>query len=61
MHDVTRPFAALLIAFGVMTVIAPFPFPLIGYGASPILGFGLALGAVAGTRRARLSGKSPIR
>jgi cell division protein FtsW (lipid II flippase) len=39
--------AALLTAFGVMAMIAPFPFPLIGYGASPILGFGLALGAAA--------------
>lgn len=39
--------AALLVAFGAMAVIAPFPYPLIGYGASPILGFGLALGAAA--------------
>lgn len=36
--------AALLLALGAMAVIAPFPYPLIGYGASPILGFGLALG-----------------
>jgi hypothetical protein len=28
-------------------VAAPFPFPLIGYGAAPILGFALALGASA--------------
>lgn len=40
--------AALLAGFGLAALIAPFPFPLIGYGASPILGFGLALGA-AGT------------
>lgn len=37
--------AALLIGLGVMAVLAPFPYPLIGYGASPILGFGLALWA----------------
>lgn len=42
-----RPVAVLLAALGAMAVIAPFPFPLIGYGASPILGFGLALGAMA--------------
>ncbi|MFM7404760.1 MAG: hypothetical protein ACKO1N_11900 [Erythrobacter sp.] len=41
--------AALLTGFGAMALIAPFPFPLIGYGAAPILGFGLALGAA--TRR----------
>ncbi|WP_017666392.1 hypothetical protein [Porphyrobacter sp. AAP82] len=28
-----------------MALVAPFPFPLIGHGAAPILGFGLALGA----------------
>lgn len=39
--------AALLVAFGAMAMIASFPYPLIGYGASPILGFGLALGATA--------------
>jgi len=37
--------AAILIALAAMAVIAPFPYPLIGYGAAPILGFGLALGA----------------
>lgn len=31
--------AALLVVFGAMAMIAPFPYPLIGYGASPILGF----------------------
>ena len=30
-----------------MAMLAPFPFPLIGYGASPVLGFGLALGAAS--------------
>jgi cell division protein FtsW (lipid II flippase) len=39
--------AALLCGLGIAAVLAPFPFPLIGYGASPILGFGLALGAIA--------------
>jgi cell division protein FtsW (lipid II flippase) len=39
--------AALLTAFGVMAMLAPFPYPLIGYGASPIIGFGLALGATS--------------
>lgn len=37
--------AAMFVTLGVMAMIGPFPFPLIGYGASPILGFGLALGA----------------
>lgn len=36
---------ALLCGMSIAAVLAPFPFPLIGYGASPILGFGLALGA----------------
>lgn len=45
--DEARPVVALLAATGAMAVIAPFPFPLIGYGAAPILGFGLALGAMA--------------
>jgi cell division protein FtsW (lipid II flippase) len=39
--------AALFTAFGVMAMLAPFPYPLIGYGASSILGFGLALGAAS--------------
>lgn len=39
--------AALLTAFGGMAMLAPFPYPLIGYGASSILGFGLALGAAS--------------
>lgn len=39
--------AALLVALGVMAITVPFPYPLIGYGASSILGFGLALGATA--------------
>ncbi len=38
--------AALLAGLGLAAMLAPFPFPLIGYGASPIIGFGLALGAV---------------
>jgi hypothetical protein len=42
--------AALLVTLGAIACLAPFPFPLIGYGASPILGFALALSA-AGTAR----------
>lgn len=42
--------AALLVTLGIMACLAPFPFPLIGYGASPILGLALALSA-AGTAR----------
>lgn len=37
--------ATLLWGFGIAAMLAPFPYPLIGYGAAPILGFGLALGA----------------
>lgn len=51
--------AALLVGLGLLATIAPFPFPLIGYGASPILGFGLALGASAreyGCKAGELSG-----
>ena len=36
--------AGLLFGFVAMAVIASYPTPLIGYGAAPILGFGLALG-----------------
>ena len=42
----THALAALLVGFAAMAVIAPFPFPLIGYGAAPILGFGLGIGAL---------------
>ncbi len=42
----TFALAAVMSGFGAMAMIGPFPFPLIGYGASPILGFGLALGAL---------------
>lgn len=55
-REVVRPerhaIAALLVALGLMAMIAPFPFPLIGYGASPILGFGLALGVAGSLSRA---------
>ena len=44
--------AALLVTLGAMACLAPFPFPLIGYGASPILGFGLALSAMGTARKA---------
>lgn len=39
--------AAVMVGLAVAAVLAPFPFPLIGYGASPIIGFGLALGSIA--------------
>lgn len=58
-RDEARPLAALLIVLGAMAVIAPFPFPLIGYGASPILGFGLALGMIG--RRAQADARTPFR
>jgi hypothetical protein len=38
----------LLCGFTLAAILAPFPFVLIGYGASPILGFALALGRLAG-------------
>jgi len=44
--------AALLATLGVMACLAAFPFPLIGYGASPILGLALALSAAGTARRA---------
>ena len=37
--------AAMLVAAGMMASIAPFPYALIGYGASPIIGLALALSA----------------
>jgi hypothetical protein len=37
--------AAMLVTLGAMASIAPFPYPLIGYGASPIIGLALALSA----------------
>ncbi|WP_379921034.1 hypothetical protein [Erythrobacter sp. R86502] len=58
MHDETCALAALLVALGAMAVIAPFPYPLIGYGAAPIIGFGLAFGATrqrAGNRNGNLA------
>lgn len=48
--------AAMLTALGVMALLAPFPYPLIGYGASPILGFALALGATARREQLRVDG-----
>lgn len=47
--------AALLTGLGLAAVIAPYPYPLIGYGASPILGFGLALGAAARREQLRVT------
>ncbi|MFM7349752.1 MAG: hypothetical protein ACKO01_09720 [Erythrobacter sp.] len=37
--------AGLLAGLALAALLAPFPWPLIGYGASPILGLGLGLGA----------------
>lgn len=53
--------AALLVALGAMAVIAPFPYPLIGHGAAPILGFGLALGASRRTARGEPIGEGGFR
>jgi hypothetical protein len=46
--------AALLVTLGAMACLAPFPFPLIGYGASPILGLALALSAAGTVPNARI-------
>jgi hypothetical protein len=51
--DAGPALAALLAGFTLAAMLGPFPFPLIGYGASPILGFALALGALAGDAAAR--------
>lgn len=40
------PLAAFLTAAGLMVFAGPYPSILIGYGAAPILGFGLALAAL---------------
>lgn len=40
------PLAAFLTAAGLMAFAGPYPSILIGYGAAPILGFGLALAAL---------------
>lgn len=40
--------AVLLASLGAMASLAPFPYPLIGYGAAPILGLALALSAARG-------------
>jgi cell division protein FtsW (lipid II flippase) len=44
-HSV-QPLVAFLIAAGLMALAGPYPAILIGYGAAPILGFGLALAAL---------------
>lgn len=40
------PLAAFMVAAGAMAFAGPYPSILIGYGAAPILGFGLALAAL---------------
>lgn len=42
----TLPLAAFMVAAGAMAFAGPYPSILIGYGAAPILGFGLALAAL---------------
>ena len=41
-----RPLAAFLIVAGLMAFVGAYPSILIGYGAAPILGFGLAISAL---------------
>ena len=38
--------AAVLMGFVAISFAAPYPVPLIGYGAAPLLGFGLAFAAL---------------
>ncbi|WP_279350013.1 hypothetical protein [Erythrobacter litoralis] len=42
--------AGCLFGFIIMALVSHNPFPLIGYGAAPILGFGLALGLAESSR-----------
>jgi len=42
------PLAGFMVAAGTMAFAGPYPSILIGYGAAPILGFGLALAALRG-------------
>lgn len=46
MQTNARPLAAFLVAAGLCAFAGPYPSILIGYGAAPILGFGLALAAL---------------
>ncbi len=45
--------AALLAGFGIAAMLGPFPYPLIGYGAAPILGFALGLTGLRPPPRSR--------
>lgn len=45
--------AGLLAGLALAALLGPFPWPLIGYGAAPILGLGLGLGALAGAGQSR--------
>ena len=40
------PLTAFMTAAGLMAFAGPYPSILLGYGAAPILGFGLALAAL---------------
>lgn len=44
-HAERLALAAMLVAAGTMASLSPFPYALIGYGASPIIGLALALSA----------------
>jgi hypothetical protein len=56
-----RALAALLAGFGIAALLGPFPYPLIGYGAAPILGLGLALGATRSTAQGWPDGEDGFR
>ncbi|MEM6475313.1 MAG: hypothetical protein AAF687_04025 [Pseudomonadota bacterium] len=42
-----RAVAGAMAGFVIAAILGPYPYPLIGYGAAPILGFALALGGLA--------------
>lgn len=43
-REVRYAIAGSLFGFAIMAIMSHYPTPLVGYGAAPILGFGLALG-----------------
>jgi hypothetical protein len=43
-REVRYTIAGSLFGFAIMAIMSHYPTPLVGYGAAPILGFGLALG-----------------
>jgi hypothetical protein len=52
--------AALITGLAAAATLAPFPYPLIGYGAAPILGFALALGAMVREDQSAATGPSEV-